>query len=99
MRKSEEGEPISRHMGFPATISSNYNYPTKTTGKEQETTKMTLHKIDDEYKLEYHFIRYDGSLGVMYQTIQTLYCIPVFFDTLAKAGGRILIKSCVKVSE
>jgi len=71
----------------------------KTTGKEQETTKMTLHKIDDEYKLEYHFIRYDGSLGVMYQTIQTLYCIPVFFDTLAKAGGRILIKSCVKVSE
>ena len=41
MKTSEKGEPISRHMGFPPSISSNYNYPPHTTGKEQETTKMT----------------------------------------------------------
>lgn len=60
---------------------------------------MTIHKIDDEYKLEYHFIHSDGSLGAMHQTIQTLYCIPVFIEALAKCDARILIKSCAKVSE
>ena len=60
---------------------------------------MTRHKLDDEYKLEYHFIRQDGSLSEMYQAILVLYCIPVFIDTFAKAGEKILIKSCAKVSK
>jgi len=112
VRKSEEGEPISRHMGFPTTISSKYNYPTKTTGKEQETIKMTntegtLTKnenwmpdsIFDKYKITYHHIMSDGKLATESTITPTLFTFPNMLKIWAEHGAKVIITSIEQITE
>ena len=112
MKKSEEGEPISRHMGFPPSISSNYNYPPHTTGKEQETTKMTNTEgtptknekwmpdsIFDRYKITYHYIMGDGKLGAEATAEALLFTFPNMLRVWAKHGAKVIITSIEQIKE
>ena len=98
MKKSEEREPISRHMGFSSSIASNNPHPHYNTGKQKERTKMK-HDIEDEYIVRYQYINLDGSLGREMQQSIPLYCVPTLLATFANLSARIMITSCEKVSE
>ena len=111
MKKSEEGEPISRHMGFPPSISSNYNYPPHTTGKEQETTKMTnteatstkrkdlmSDNINDRFKITYHYILSDGELSTEANIEPLLFTIPNLLKDLAENDAKVIITSIEQIT-
>jgi len=84
-------------MGLPPSISSYRTYPPHKTGKEQETTKMTQYKIEDEYIVEYQYIRQDGSFGRKTEQTVPLYCLPTMLKTFGELEARVVIKSCEKV--
>jgi hypothetical protein len=98
VKKSEEREPISRHMGFPSSIASYNPHPHYNTGKQKERTKMT-YNIEDKYRITYRNVWYNNELGREHSHIISLFVIPAFLETLSQTKSMVMIISCEKVSE
>lgn len=98
MKKSEEREPISRHMGFSSSIASYNPHPHHNTGKQKERTKMT-HNIEDKYKITYRFVHDNGNEGTEFQQTMPLYSLPTLLGTISDFEVSVKIMSCEKVTE